>query len=209
MPDMNVNHQRPPRSVTSTRWSKKWATLGGCSGSTSTTMLSNDKSDRCDRSSKTDVTQHRQSTSLYRKSSTISRADDLLSTADDNKSVSMKKSSSLMNVLRSKLNSPTILRRFRSKSRENSKTILADTPNQSRTEHTDKCQSRTKTSISLPKSSSNHDDNRAETNLNRQSRKRDPSPMRRFAQRFTQLTRHSVNSVNESKTEEKFSKCYS
>ena len=184
MPENN-HSELPPRAHSSTRWSRKWATLGGCG--TSTTVLSSDESDQPLKSQG-----QRTSSSLFRKSSTISRTYEPTKDGitDEISNPSLKKSCSLMNVLRSKLHSPTVLRRFRSKSRENSKSILND--DQQTTTNPEKEQVRRKKSFSIPKSSSPNDDE-PETAVNRRSRKRDPSPIRRFANRIVQLTRHHTS----------------
>jgi hypothetical protein len=81
-----------------------------------------------------------------------------------------------MNVLRSKLNSPAVLRRFRSKSRESTKQTVTELNG-----HTTNQQEE-------PKQSNN------EQITTRRSRKRDPSPMRRLANRISQLTTRHQNS---------------
>jgi hypothetical protein len=168
MPDTDavtstVTNQLPPRTTTSHRWPRKWATLGG-RGSTLPPI-------NLDETEKTNGHhtngngnghhhQQRQTTSLFRKSSTISRTN---GTTINNENPSLKKSRSLINVLRSKLNSPAVLRRFRTKSRESSKQVV--------TEITEE-----ETNIE-----------------NKKSRKRDPSPMKRLTSRLAQLTRSSTH----------------
>ncbi len=119
----SVTNQLPPRTTTSHRWPRKWATLGGRS-----TTLPPPPPTNFDETEKTNGHHangngHRYSTSLFRKSSTISRTNGV---TIDNESASLKKSRSLINVLRSKLNSPAVLRRFRTKSRENSKQAVTE-----------------------------------------------------------------------------------
>lgn len=170
MPDTSVTNELPPRATTSTRGSRKWATLGG-RGSQSTTRIPTADFESNESTSKTNGNQ-RQSSSLFRKASTISRTNDTPIASEDPSSPSLKKSRSLMNVLRSKFNSPAVLRRFRSKSRESTR--------------------QTVTEINDPPSN----DQEAEIEQSnpepttRKSRKRDPSPIRRLANRITQLTRH-------------------
>jgi hypothetical protein len=177
MPDTVVTNQLPARTTTNHRWPRKSSTLGGRDLSSSTTIPTND-SDLIDNSSKTNG-HHRHSTSLFRKSSTKSRTDDIENTP------SLQKSRSLMNVIRSKLNSPSVFRRFRSKSRESTKQNVTEIIDQPPEEIT------RKKSLSLPKSSQSNDENNNETiTTTRKSRKRDPSPMRRFANRIAQLTRN-------------------
>jgi hypothetical protein len=115
-----VTNQLPPRTTTSHRWPRKWATLGG-RGST----LPRSNLDEKDKTNghHANGNGHRYSTSLFRKSSTISRTN---GTTINNENPSLKKSRSLINVLRSKLNSPAVLRRFRTKSRESSKQIVTE-----------------------------------------------------------------------------------
>ena len=121
MPDTAFTDQLPPRTTTSTRGSRKWATLGGrgTSSSSITRIPTNDSE-----TNKNNGHHHRQSTSLFRKASTISRTNE--PAAEEPNSPSLKKSRSLMNVLRSKLNSPAVLRRFRSKSRESTKQTVTE-----------------------------------------------------------------------------------
>ncbi len=173
MPDTALTDQLPPRTTTSTRGSRKWATLGGRgTSSVSTTIIpTNDSEMNNENISKTNG-HDRNSTSLFRKSSTISRTNDTPITSEDNNPPSLKKSRSLMNVLRSKLNSPAVLRRFRSKSRESTKQTVTEIPAHTTTDDQEEIkQSNTEQTT-------------------RKSRKRDPSPMRRLANRITQLTRH-------------------
>ena len=96
-----------------------------------------------------------------------------------NSTPSLKKSRSLMNVLRSKLNSPAVLRRFRSKSRESTKQTVTEVNGHSTNEPQEPNQTST------------------EQITTRKSRKREPSPMRRLANRITQLTRHQRTTSNE------------
>ena len=128
MPDTGVvtstvSNQLPPRTTTSHRWPRKWATLGG-RGSTLPPQVNLGEVE------KSNGNGHRHSTSLFRKSSTISRTN---GTTLNNDNPSLKKSRSLINVLRSKLNSPAVLRRFRTKSRESSKQVVTEI-----TEHEEK-----------------------------------------------------------------------
>jgi hypothetical protein len=178
MPDTASNNQLPPRTTTSTNGSRKWATLGGRAASSSTTKIPTNDSDVNENLSKTNGHQ-RHSSSLFRKSSTISRTNGTPIPSDENSATSLKKSRSLINVLRSKFNSPAVLRRFRSKSRESTKQTVTEIDvhpindqqpeiKQSNTEQT-----------------------------TRKSRKRDPSPMRRLANRISQLTRHPRTTSNE------------
>ncbi len=109
---LKVTNQLPPRTTTSHRWPRKWATLGG-RGTPSTIIPTEPEK----------TNGHRHSTSLFRKSSTISRTN---GTTINNDPPSLKKSRSLINVLRSKLNSPAVLRRFRTKSRENPKQVITE-----------------------------------------------------------------------------------
>ena len=190
MPDTAVNHQLPPRSSSSTRWPRKWATLGGCR-STSTTMPMND-AELIDHPLQNNG-HHRHSTSLFRKSSTVSRTNDSTTGPNENNSsATLKKSRSLMNVLRSKLNSPTVLRRFRSKSRENSKQAVNEIAHPPPADEL-----RRKKSLSLPKSSPSTDDLPIEQTNARKSRKRDPSPIRRLANRIAHLTRSSAPTADD------------
>ncbi|CAF1659535.1 unnamed protein product [Adineta ricciae] len=184
MPDTDavlssVTNQLPPRSTTNHRWPRKWATLGG-RGSASTTVppVSLDDPEFREKPNGHHVngnghSQHRHSTSLFRKSSTISRTN---GTALNDDTPSLKKSRSLINVLRSKLNSPAVLRRFRTKSRDNGKQVI--------------------TEINGESSQSNEQDRVPPQTVDDQSkkiRKRDPSPMKRFTSRLAQLTRSSTH----------------
>ncbi|CAF1358970.1 unnamed protein product [Rotaria sordida] len=187
-----VSNQLPPRTTTSHRWPRKWATLGG-RGSPSTSIPSSNINDS-DFTEKTNghingnghhhhQQQHRYSTSLFRKSSTISRTNGgtTINNSDlNNETPSLKKSRSLINVLRSKLNSPAVLRRFRTKSRENSKQIITEI------NHDDKNNNNDNEKISTQLI---NDDN----NNHKKIRKRDPSPMKRFTSRLAQLTRSSTH----------------
>ncbi len=178
MPDTALTNQLPPRTATttSTRGSRKWATLGGReTSSVSTTIIPTNDSETNENTSKTNG-HNRHSTSLFRKSSTVSRTNDTPITSEEINPSSLKKSRSLMNVLRSKLNSPAVLRRFRSKSRESTKQTVTEIPTHTTTITTDDQEQEIKQS------------NTEQTT--RKSRKRDPSPMRRLANRITQLTRH-------------------
>jgi hypothetical protein len=176
MPDTVVNTQLPPRTTASTRWPRKWSTLGGRCTSSSTTVIPTNDAELNENSSKTNG-HHRHSTSLFRKSSTISRTNGTPIPSDENPSPSLKKSRSLMNVLRSKLNSPAVLRRFRSKSRESTKQTVIEINGHKTNEQ----QQEVKQS-----------DNEQITTTARKSRKRDPSPIRRLANRISQLTRHQA-----------------
>ena len=197
MPDINVSNQLPPRSTTNTRWTRKWATLGGCGSSS--TAIPKDDSVLVNQPLKNDG-QHRHSTSLLRKSSTASRNNEATGAFDETSNLSMKKSCSLMNVLRAKLNSPIVLRRFRSKSRENSKPILDESHDQPTVAQEEV---RRKKSFSLPKSPPKADENNNEPTNGRRSRKRDPSPIRRFANRIVQMTRHHSSTPSSSKTKDR------
>ena len=182
MPDTSaatstVTNQLPPRthSSASHRWPRKWATLGG-RGAPSITIPSIHLDDTSINGKGNGHHHHangnghaRHSSSLFRKSSTISRSTAAGGNADLNHENSLKKSRSLINVLRSKLNSPAVLRRFRTKSRENAKPVITEI-----TIEPDK--------LPLP---SNDEP--------KKSRKRDPSPMRRLTHRLAQLTRSSTH----------------
>ncbi len=174
MSNTGTTNQLPPRTATSNRWPRKWATLGGRGTSSSTTLIPTNEN-----SSKTNG--HRcQSTSLFRKASTISRTNGTPITSDENTNQSLKKSRSLMNVLRAKLNSPAVLRRFRSKSRESTKQTVTEIKGHSTNEQEEVKQS-----------------NNEQTTTTRKSRKRDPSPMRRLANRISQLTGHQRTASEE------------
>jgi hypothetical protein len=171
MPDTDavtskVTNQLPPRTTTSHRWPRKWATLGG-RGSTLPPPNLDEMTDKTNghHVNGTGNSHHqRNSISLFRKSSTISRTNG--TTINNNDSSSLKKSRSLINVLRSKLNSPAVLRRFRTKSRESSKQVVTEI-NDDQTNNTE--------------------------TTNKKSRKRDPSPMKRLTSRLAQLTRSSTH----------------
>ncbi|CAF0732475.1 unnamed protein product [Adineta steineri] len=182
MSDIAITNQLPPRATTSTRRSRKWSTLGGRCTSTSTTMIPTKDSDVNENSSKSNG-HHRHSTSLFRKASTISRATDTGVTSDENPNQALKKSRSLMNVLRSKLNSPAVMRRFRSKSRESTKQTVTEINGHSTNDQQEVKQSNDE-QITTPTTA-------------RKSRKRDPSPMRRLANRISQLTKHQRTTSNE------------
>ena len=169
MPETTATKELPPRTTatSTTRGLKKSATLSGGRTSASTTDI-----ESAETSSKTNG-HRRTSSSLFRKASTISRTNETPTTADDPNAPSLKKSRSLMNVLRSKLHSPAVLRRFRSKSRESSKHTVTEISSQPVDDHEPEIQPA----------------NQPEPTT-RKSRKRDPSPMRRLANRITQLTRH-------------------
>jgi hypothetical protein len=178
-----ATNQLPPRS-TSNRWPRKWATLGG-RGSSSTTVppINLDETEFTEKSNSHHVNgnghpHHRHSTSLFRKSSTMSRTNGTKNTNSDlnHETPSLKKSRSLINVLRSKLNSPAVLRRFRTKSRENSKPVITEV-NGDHTNEQEKISSRTTTT----------------NDENKKVRKRDPSPMKRFTSRLAQLTRSATH----------------
>lgn len=184
MPDTDavtstVKNQLPPRTTTSHRWPRKWATLGG-RGSTLPPPVLDDMTDKTNGHHKNGNTngnghhhhqQPRTSTSLFRKSSTISRTNGTTINNDNTSSSSLKKSRSLINVLRSKLNSPAVLRRFRTKSRESSKQVVTEIHDQQI-------------------NSDNNNDNKKQQ---QQQRKRDPSPMKRLTSRLAQLTRSSTH----------------
>ena len=170
-----VTTQLPPRTNLSHRWPRKWATLGGRGApSTSIPPLNLDDAQTNGKSNGYHANGNghpqRHSTSLFRKASTISRTNGTtLSNGDHTaESASLKKSRSLINVLRSKLNSPAVLRRFRTKSRESSKHVI------------------TEVSGEEPPPVENNDETK-------KARKRDPSPMRRFTHRLAQLTRSSTH----------------
>lgn len=187
MQDTALKNQFPPRTTTSTRGSKKWATIGGRgTTSSSTTILPVNDSDLIETTSKTND-QSRRSKSLFRKASTISRTNDTPITTDENATSSLKKSRSLMNVIRSKLNSPAVLRRFRSKSRESTKQNITEING-----HTTNEQLQEQKQPNTEQKQSN-----TEQTSTRKSRKREPSPMRRLANRISQLTRHQRPTSNE------------
>ncbi|CAM4966091.1 unnamed protein product [Rotaria socialis] len=174
MPDTASINQLPLRTTGSTRWPRKWSTIGGRGAtSSSTTMIPTVDSDSTENPAQTHNNNHRHSTSLLRKSSTISRTNDKSNPSNENLDPTLKKSRSLMNVLRSKFNSPAVLRRFRSKSRESTKQAVTEVANG----HTPNEQSEVKQS----------NDEQIST---RKSRKRDPSPIKRFTNCISQLTRH-------------------
>ncbi|CAF2704532.1 unnamed protein product [Rotaria sp. Silwood2] len=190
-----VSNQLPPRTTTSHRWPRKWATLGG-RGTPSTPIPStiNNASEFTEKSNGHHMNgnghHQRYSTSLFRKSSTISRTNGgtTINNSDlNNETPSLKKSRSLINVLRSKLNSPAVLRRFRTKSRENTKQIITEI------NHDDK------NTTTITNNNNNHNDyhEKNSTQLinddNKKIRKRDPSPMKRFTSRLAQLTRSSTH----------------
>jgi hypothetical protein len=173
-----VTNQLPPRTTTNNRWPRKWATLGG--RGTPSTSIPPTNLDDVEYTGKTNGHHtngngnghhHRHSTSLFRKSSTISRTNG--TTMNNTETPSLKKSRSLINVLRSKLNSPAVLRRFRTKSRENSKQIITEISS-------DNINEQEKTSSQI-------------NDENKKVRKRDPSPMKRFTNRIAQLTRSSTH----------------
>ena len=185
MPDTSaatstVTNQLPPRthSSASHRWPRKWATLGG-RGAPSNTIPAINLDDTSINGKGNGHHHHhhhangnghaRHSSSLFRKSSTISRSTAVGGNADLSHENSLKKSRSLINVLRSKLNSPAVLRRFRTKSRENAKPVITEI-----IVEPDK--------LPLP---SNDEP--------KKTRKRDPSPMRRLTTRLAQLTRSSTH----------------
>jgi len=178
MPDTDavtstVTNQLPPRTTTSHRWPRKWATLGGRSTTLPPPNLDEkDKINGHHTNGNGNNHHSRHSTSLFRKSSTISRTN---GTTINNETSSLKKSRSLINVLRSKLNSPAVLRRFRTKSRENSKPVITEV-NGDHTNEQEKISSRTTTN-----------------DENKKVRKRDPSPMKRFTSRLAQLTRSATH----------------
>lgn len=172
-----ANNQLPPRTHVSHRWPRKWATLGG-RGAPSTTIPPLDEIEAHGKS----VTN-----SIFRKSSTISRtttpkySNNVEQNSSNNESSSLKKSRSLINVLRSKLNSPAVLRRFRTKSRDNGK--------------------QTVTEIVENPAPTNNDE------TSKKHRKRDPSPMHRLTTRLAQLTRSSThNTINPTQEEQDLTK---
>jgi len=180
MPDTALSNQLPPRTTSSTREPRKWSTLGGRGAKTSsTTKIPTNDSDLNENTSKING-QSRHSTSLFRKASTISRTNDTPITSDENSSTSLKKSRSLMNVLRSKLNSPAVLRRFRSKSRESTKQTTTEINGHTTNDQQQDIKQSNNEQIST-----------------RKSRKRDPSPMRRLANRISQLTGHQRTTSTE------------
>ncbi|UJR36717.1 hypothetical protein I4U23_029433 [Adineta vaga] len=178
MSDVAISNQLPPRTTTSTRWPRKWSTLGGRCTSSSTTVIPTNESDAANETSSKTNGHHRHSASLHRKASTMSRTNGAPAAADETSPPSLKKSRSLMNVLRSKLNSPAVIRRFRSKSRENSKQTITEINGHTTNEQQQQEQQQVKQA------------NDEEIVTSRKSRKRDPSPMRRLANRISQLTRH-------------------
>ncbi|CAF4126177.1 unnamed protein product [Rotaria magnacalcarata] len=177
MPDTANINRLPLRTTGSTRWPRKWSTIGGRGAtSSSTTMIPAVDSDSTENPTQThnnNNNNNRHSTSLLRKSSTISRTNDKSNPSNENLDPTLKKSRSLMNVLRYKFNSPAVLRRFRSKSRESTKQAVTEVVNG----HTPNEQPEVKQS----------NDEQIST---RKSRKRDPSPIRRFANCISQLGRH-------------------
>ena len=121
-----VTNQLPPRTTTSHRWPRKWATLGGRGATLPPPSSTYDDTEKSNgHHSNGNGHAHRHSTSLFRKSSTISRTNGTPS-MPSTENPSLKKSRSLINVLRSKLNSPAVLRRFRTKSRESSKQVVTE-----------------------------------------------------------------------------------
>ncbi|CAF3859734.1 unnamed protein product [Rotaria sp. Silwood2] len=185
MPDTATTNQLPLRTTTSSRWPRKWATIGGRgTSSSSITMIPTKDSNLNDNTSKkTNNNNHHHSTSLLRQSSTINRTNDRPITFNENSDQSLKKSRSLMDVLRSKLNSPAVLRRFRSKSRESTKQSVTEING-----HTTTTNEQTEIKQS---------NNEQTTTTTRKSRKRDPSPIKRFTNRLSQLTRHQRTKSNE------------
>ncbi|CAF4344269.1 unnamed protein product [Rotaria socialis] len=190
-----VSNQLPPRTTTSHRWPRKWATLGG-RGTPATTLPPTNLTD-AELSEKSNGHHmngnghhhhHRYSTSLFRKSSTISRTNGGTTTNNselNNEAPSLKKSRSLINVLRSKLNSPAVLRRFRTKSRENAKATITEVNPETKHEEEEK-----------PPLPTLNDENK-------KVRKRDPSPMKRFTSRLAQLTRSSTHTSIESEQQKR------
>lgn len=121
----SVKNQLPPRTTTSHRWPRKWATLGGRGTTLPPPASMFDEREKSNgHHSNGNGNAHRHTTSLFRKSSTISRTNGAPMPSTENPS--LKKSRSLINVLRSKLNSPAVLRRFRTKSRESSKQVVTE-----------------------------------------------------------------------------------
>ncbi|CAF1292731.1 unnamed protein product, partial [Adineta ricciae] len=186
MSDVAITNQLPSRTSSSTRWPRKWSTLGGRSTSTSTTVIPTNDTDAANETPSKTNGHHRHSTSLLRKASTISRSNGTPAAADEISSPSLKKSRSLMNVLRSKLNSPAVIRRFRSKSRENHKQTVIEVNGHSTNERSPS-----------PPAQQVKQTNDEEVITTRKSRKRDPSPMRRLANRISQLTRHQSTTAYE------------
>lgn len=173
MPDTANTNKLPLRTTTSSRWPRKWSTIGGRSEtSSSTTMIPTNGTESTENPSK-NPDNYRHSTSLLRQSSTRSRTNDKSSPSNENLDPTLKKSRSLMNVLRSKFNSPAVLRRFRSKSRENSKQTITEINGHVKDEPLETKQS-----------------NDELTTTTRKSRKRDPSPIKRFTNCISQLARH-------------------
>ncbi|CAF1126876.1 unnamed protein product [Rotaria sp. Silwood1] len=194
-----VSNQLPPRTTTSHRWPRKWATLGG--RGTPSIPISSPTINNCEFTEKTNghhingnshqQQQQRYSTSLFRKSSTISRTNgnEIINNSNLNtETPSLKKSRSLINVLRSKLNSPAVLRRFRTKSRENSKQIITEINHDNKI-HNDNHNYYHDEKISTQLINDDNNNN----NNNKKLRKRDPSPMKRFTNRLVQLTRSSTH----------------
>ncbi|CAF0855355.1 unnamed protein product [Didymodactylos carnosus] len=261
------------------RWPRKWTTLGGRATISNVVYdpsnfdeLSNGHSySKTNGNGKVNgsapfTSQHHPS--LWRKASTISRT----TTNDKDQKVngngiddhlgsgtsSLKKSRSLMNVLRSKLNSPAVLRRFRTKSRESVKYTIQHLPHQQQhdgndfdyTDHvaptkednnntTDRSKQQQQQqrllineikqkSSSLPKSKctssyattgtgkkkkpslptaddppNNNGNEKPQHKTRERSRIRDPSPMRRFANRIVQITTGKQSSENNHNKEKK------
>ncbi|CAF4703203.1 unnamed protein product [Rotaria sp. Silwood1] len=193
MPDTVKTNQLPLRTTTNSRWPRKWATIGGRgTSSSSTTMIPTMDSELNENTSKktnnhNNNNNHHHSTSLLRQSSTISRTNDRPTVFNENTDQTLKKSRSLMDVLRSKLHSPAVLRRFRSKSRESTKQTVTEINGHTTTnEQTEIKQSNNEQTPTIPT-----------TPTTRKSRKRDPSPIKRFTNRLSQLTRHQRTKSNE------------
>ncbi|CAF4970673.1 unnamed protein product, partial [Rotaria socialis] len=92
MPDTASINQLPLRTTGSTRWPRKWSTIGGRGAtSSSTTMIPTVDSDSTENPAQTHNNNHRHSTSLLRKSSTISRTNDKSNPSNENLDPTLKK----------------------------------------------------------------------------------------------------------------------
>lgn len=172
MPDKDTSNQLPLRTTASTR-PRKWSTIGGRGTSSSTTVIPTNDTDSIENASKTN-SHHPRSTSLLRKLSTLSRTNEKPTVSNENSDQPLKKSRSLMNVLRSKFNSPAVLRRFRSKSRESTKQTVTEVNGHTTNEQTNN-----------------------EQTTPRKSRKRDPSPIKRFTNCISHKAKNQRTKSNE------------
>ncbi|CAF1233756.1 unnamed protein product, partial [Didymodactylos carnosus] len=286
MPDTggSTTSQSTNDSSARPRWPRKWATLGGRT-TTNNSVYDSSNFDEFSTNGhshskingngqingSSSGSQHPHS--LWRKASTISRTtttndkgQKLYGNGTDDHLGSgaspLKKSRSLMNVLRSKLNSPAVLRRFRTKSRESIKYTIQhphhhqQQRNEDDLDYTDhvtqknenyirnntdyskqhhhhqqqsllineikqkssslpksKCTSSYTTTTGaakkkkppLPTADAPHKDNDREglQKTRERPRIRDPSPMRRFANRIAQLTTGKHSSENQHNKEKK------